>query len=293
MSAQRIRKALSHFASNITPRCRNLTDGLTFSRDGNYIYYTKSEKNNPPVLYRMPVLGHAAVKLVEDVNTPITLSPDGKRLAFVRHTLSQKESVLMVANADGTGEQKLVIRKLPDAFLSPTWSPDGETIACAAANYGTGGLYMNVVAARAADGAEKPIGSQKWAHVRHVAWLADGPGLLLTAEDQGEWSHHQIWHLSYPSGEARRITNDLSSYKGVSLTADSSTLVTVQSDTTSSIWTMTLTLSGDAGVAKQITSNKSDERPSWTPDGKIVMTQERVVIRISGSRMQTEQDNIN
>ena len=32
----------------------------------------------------------------------------------------------------------------------------------------------------------------------------------------------QLWQLSYPGGEARRITNDLNSYEGVSVAADAS-----------------------------------------------------------------------
>ena len=42
--------------------------------------------------------------------------------------------------------------------------------------------------------------------------------------------------MSYPGGQLRRLTNDLSSYAGVSLTADRSSLVTTRSDVRHSIW---------------------------------------------------------
>ena len=63
------------------------------------------------------------------------VSPDGKRLAFVRGNLASKgESALIIANADGTGEQALATRRLPQSFspiyfTGPSWSPDGRSVA--------------------------------------------------------------------------------------------------------------------------------------------------------------------
>src|SRR5205809_74569 len=76
---------------------------------------------------------------------------------------------------------------------------------------------------------------QRWWRVERLAWLRDGSGLVFTAKE-GIASPSQIWHLSYPGGQARRITNDLHNYLGLSLTADSAALVTVQSEQVSNIW---------------------------------------------------------
>lgn len=91
-----------------------------------------------------------------------------------------------------------------------------------------------------------------------VAWLADGSGLLVVALDEAA-SALQIWHISYPSGEVRKVTNDLNHYIRLSLTADSSTLVTVQTEVTSDVWIVPL---ADASRARQISSGR--------PSGKIV-----------------------
>jgi serine/threonine protein kinase/Tol biopolymer transport system component len=248
--------------------------GLTFSRDGTFLYYVRVDQDNRTgALYQKPVLGGDARKLLVNISSPITLSPDGKRLAFVRGALSEKESALLVANADGSEEEKLAAHKDPDTFSSsgPAWSPDGQTIACGYTNY-TGGLYTNVVGVQVADGAEHPITSQRWSGggAGQVAWLSDGSGLLVTLPGQEE-DAHQIWQLSYPGNKAQRITNDLSGYANISLTADSGIMAAVRSDNLINIW---VAPAGDARGAQQLTTGagRGDGRGGldWTLDGRII-----------------------
>jgi Tol biopolymer transport system component len=243
-------------------------EGLTFSPDGKYVYYTVWENNALDVLYQVAVLGDAPRKLLVDLDSSISFSPDGKQFAFIRRHTNRGETALMIASADGAGARMLATRNDPNFFapFSPAWSPDGKVIACAARS-SAGGFHGSVIGVRVADGVESQIGSQTWAIVYRVAWLGEGRGLVIAASDQPS-SPFQIWQLSYPGGEARRITNDLNSYIGLSLTEDSSKLVTVQSDRLSNIW---IAPDGDASRAAQITSGSSKHYGlSWTPDGKIV-----------------------
>jgi DNA-binding beta-propeller fold protein YncE len=111
--------------------------GLTFSHDGGFIYAVKSTKDadlRHQSLYKIPVLGGAARKLIFDVDSKVTLSPDGKRLAFVRDSEAKNESALMVANEDGSGERQIAVRKLSGPFESVAWSPNGRTIAASVDN---------------------------------------------------------------------------------------------------------------------------------------------------------------
>jgi len=113
-------------------------EGVTFSRDVNFVYYFRTDKDHPGgALYKAPVLGGQARKLLVHVSSPISLSPDGKQLAFVRddpsQNRSQDEYAFMIANEDGSDEKKLSVHKLgAGVFYSqggPAWSPDGRTIA--------------------------------------------------------------------------------------------------------------------------------------------------------------------
>jgi Tol biopolymer transport system component len=247
---------------------------LTFSSDGNFVYYVMyvgTEKNPPAALYQVPVLGGASKKLMEGVESSVSISPDNKQIAFMRDYPSKGERALLVAGVDGSGERSLVKRQRPDYCTDPAWSPDGKAIAFTTKNHDATGFYMGLVVVNAEDGAETPIGSQRWMSVGRAAWLRDGSGLVMTAADPVS-RLSQVWYLSYPNGEARRITNDLNDYRNVTMTADSGALVTVQKDSLSNVWTVAA--DGEASRASQITSGKYNglNGVSWTPDGRMVYT---------------------
>ncbi len=263
-------------ASNvqIVPSAQVSYVGITFARDGNFIYYVRTDKENPnSALWHLPVLGGNARKILVNIQSPITLSPDDKQLAFVRGYEGQKESALMVASADGSEEKKLAVRKSPDLFSSgPAWSPDGKTIACVSANR-TNTTYRYVVGVRVSDGAEQPITSHRWdigLSFPRVAWLPDNSGILATALEESR-SLYQIWYLSWPGDEARRIVNDLNSYTDISLATASDTLAAIQSQRVVNLW---VAPDGEASRARQITSGADREDGvrglNWTPDGRIV-----------------------
>ena len=245
---------------------------MTFSPDGSYIYFTRKGKSEPSfALYQLPVLGGEPKKLNSNVSSPVTFSPDGKRFAFVRN--QPDDSTMLIANADGTGEQPLATIKSPDSFKTsgPSWSPDGKVIATAAVG-NDGGRHNKIVEIRVEDGAVKPIGSPNWPDFGRVAWLADGSGLIAAGFEPGT-NGGQFFQFQYPGGEARKITNDLNDYHDTSLTADSGSLVTVQENRVLNIWSAP---DGDTSRARQLTngSAKYDGQSGvqWTPDGKIVFT---------------------
>jgi serine/threonine protein kinase len=242
----------------------------TFSPDGELIYYVATLERNKfvPTLYRIPVLGGTPGKVLDRVFSAIGFSKDGQQFAFVRK--NQEGVALMVANTDGRGEPRTIaVLKQPNGFSSgPSWSPDGKRIAVGMFN-GTG-AYSTVVAVPVDGGDPKSISSEKWASVGRVVWLADGSGLIIAAQPEFSSLGTQIWFLPYPSGQARRITNDLNGYGDVSLglTADSGTIATIQQVSASGIWITDPT--EDESHAQQILKTNLPETVAWAPDGKIV-----------------------
>ena len=258
--------------TQIVPPTDDIITGSNFSRDGAYIYYLRGMPNaTVGALYQVPLLGGAARKLSDDVRTRITLSPDGKRMAFGR-VRAPGESFIVAAGADGTEERVVAVRKLPNAFGgTPAWSPDGKSIASAVLNIDAGGLYGTLVEIEVEGGAERRLTPERWSTVGAAAWLPDKSGLVFVATAEGTLEP-QIWHVSYPGGEVRKVTNDLNSYTGVRLTADASALVTVQTEGETNIWAGP---AGEAARARQITSGRANNGRNgiaWTPDGRIVYT---------------------
>lgn len=242
--------------------------GLAFSPDGNYVYYNMWDKKSVGVIYRVPVLGGTPVKVIHDVMPSIAVSPDGRRLAFVRGLAAEKAQALMTANVDGTDEKQLAHRAGSAWFTHPAFSPDGKTLACSAGSKGEKGISdIEVICIPAEGGEERTITSERWLGIAGLAWLGGGKGLLVCATIKAR-SPFQIWSISYPDGAARKLTNDLDGYFGLSLTRDSSTLVTVQDDQVSNIW---VAPGGQSEQARKINSEKYEGLGlAWTPDGRVV-----------------------
>ena len=266
-----VRQVFTASLVKIVPDIKEKIGGTTFSRDGQFIYYSTFDDRDPVgTLYQVPFLGGTPQRIMNGVTSSVTFSPNGKQLAFVRY--SPDQTALLTANIDGSGEREVAVRKSPAFFAfgaGPSWAPDGETIACAAGIF-SGNLAATVVSVPATGGAEKPITRQNWASVSRVQWQHDGTGLIIAAVPELTSAGTQLWYLSYPSGDVRRITNDLNAYGTTSLglTADSKTMVTVQADRSSQIWVV-----APGEDPKQITHGKFDgDTIAWTPDGKILYT---------------------
>jgi serine/threonine protein kinase/Tol biopolymer transport system component len=268
-----VRQVLTGSLVKIAPDLPGKVGGTTFSRDGEFVYFSVFEKDPRGTLYQVPVWGGTPRRIMAGVTSAVTFSPDGQQLAFVRTEVP--ESKLMVANIDGTGERTIATRKIPEHFPpsgGPSWSPDGNTIACGAETF-RGNVSATVVSIPVAGGAEQAITTHNWVSVSRVLWLHDGSGLIIAAVPELISAGTQLWHVSYPKGEVRRITNDLNAYGTTSLglTADSKTLVTVQADRAMQIW---VTGPDEASLEpKQITYGKYDgETLAWSVDKKLLYT---------------------
>jgi len=257
----------------IVPPAAAIYDGVVFSPDGNYVYYVVYPAGeNLGSLFQVPVLGGGARKIIEDIDTAPSFAPDGKQFAFLRGLPDLASTALMVADASGANARQLALRKAPQdygATESLAWSPDGKTIAVPGSNTET--LKGNIILVDAKTGTESTLGSHDWRAINYVAWLPDGRTLLVNGSEGGGESSKQIWSVTYPAGDVTRVTNDLSTYSGLSLSGDGSAFVSVRNETRSRLWAIP---DGTMDRAAEITAGAgTDDGVSgfaWTPDGHLV-----------------------
>jgi Tol biopolymer transport system component/DNA-binding winged helix-turn-helix (wHTH) protein len=275
-----VRQVAADSATQIIAPAENVFGGVTFSPDDNFIYYVANPRGGlVGKLYQVPLLGGTPREVMNDVDSPVTFSPNGQYFAFIRNNPPQRDVSLIVAKLDGSEDRKLLTKKRPDslALQGPSWSPDGRTIAVAAGSVTPGESIGQVLAVNIEDGSAQPIGDQTWSSIGQVAWLGDGSGVIFSAWRRTSAVYgDQLYLLTYPKGEVRRVTNDMTSYEGVGISADSNLLVSRRSDRVSSIWIVPeVGGSFDAGQATQIKSGFGDNYSErfgldWTPDGQLI-----------------------
>ncbi len=75
-----LRNVPTNSNTQVQPAADTYYTGLRFSPDGNYFYFVRSDPGNADLkfLYRAPLLGGVPQKLIEDMDSNITFSPEGK-----------------------------------------------------------------------------------------------------------------------------------------------------------------------------------------------------------------------
>lgn len=226
--------------------------GLTFSPDGTYVYFVRSDRNEPyfKYLYSVPVLGGPARRMIADVDSPVSFSPDGSQFSFERAVVPRNVVELRIANADGSGERVFATIQNGDAGLfqpGPSWSRDGRTIICPFRILGKEIRWI-LASVSVSSGVVREIYSDQAAFGRPV-WLGE-KDLLIPRYDPA-YERSQLWTISYPDGKARRFTNDLTDYdQPLDIARDGNTVVAVGSTVVSNIWEAA---TGNPSRVRQIT----------------------------------------
>ena len=124
-----IRHVPTNSNTQVVPPAQVHYIGLRFSPDGNYLYFVRSEIGSRSLkyLYRAPVLGGTPQKLVTDIDTNITFSPDGRRFAFVLdNNPAPGKYRLIIRSLSGGDETTLASGSLDTGLVDPAWSPGND-----------------------------------------------------------------------------------------------------------------------------------------------------------------------
>jgi eukaryotic-like serine/threonine-protein kinase len=260
-------------AQIVAPGPGNFMHRPTFSPDGNYIYYSHNhpQNENEQILYSVPSLGGTPQRILSDLSTSVSFSPDGKQIVFVHYDFGGAKPQLVIANSDGTARRTIVEREAVGLNGgAPSWSGDGKMIAVAQTALTKQSLSNLLIFS--SDGKQVKSFSYPFL-LDDVAWLPDSTGIFLECRPPEKSFHRRIKFQPYPSGDVQNVTNDLSEYRNLTVTADGKTLVSTQEQQSSAIYMGTAPVKwpGDIKMsATPITSGQAEGGDvDWGSDGKI------------------------
>ncbi|HEY8462282.1 MAG TPA: winged helix-turn-helix domain-containing protein, partial [Blastocatellia bacterium] len=249
------------------PPSRKGYRSLTFSPDGQALFFR--DDADPGTIYQASIAGGAQKRVAGDVWSDFSLSPDGRKLAFIRRDAARGAQSLILSDIDGGAEMELATRKSPRGFgvSAPAWSPDGLKLVTVVESERPGFLTVDVIT-----GEERELRTSPWRAIHKVLWKPDGRHLIFTARGADEPTS-QLWMFDYPDGAVRRLTNDLDGYFWISLSSDGRKLVARQQRIIMHLW---LLPDGDPKKARQLTFSERSfdgyNGLAWTPDGRIVFS---------------------
>ena len=269
--------------AQLVPRQPQVLSHLTFSPDGEYIYFARgAARRGGFVLFRVPAIGGLETAVLDDVDTPVSFSPDGRQFVFMRG--AGGESHIVVAAAGGGSQRVLASRKAPLSFLfvAPDWSPDGKVVAASVTDQSRG-RRSSIVLLPVDGGSSRDLYTTN-SRIGRVRWLPDGSGLLLVVSEAlarqlapwqpGSFVHLSggpIWRISYPGGRAEQLTSDLTDHDlccldiGENGTAVASVINSLVSD----LW---IAPADHLDARRQITSgNPIVSRYSWLTDNDTIV----------------------
>jgi serine/threonine protein kinase/Tol biopolymer transport system component len=261
----------------VPPQTGFFGTGATFTPDGNYLYYTHGDPANANNinLYAVPSLGGASRQIASDVASTVAFSPDGKRMVYRRTIKDKTDYQLLVANSDGSNE-KVIFRRpetVKQFYTDPSWSVSGDLIAVGALELGQNVISSILVLT--------PEGKLVKTFpfpilVAQVAWLPDGSGIFFIGGEKSTGLRPQIWFQPYPTGEPFKITNDLSRYGSLGVTADGKSFVTTQGRPQATIYVSDSPTVLNDKVERKLTPISNEQATgyslSWTATGKLIQT---------------------
>jgi eukaryotic-like serine/threonine-protein kinase len=205
--------------------------GLTFSPDGNYIYFVRRDEAEHTIstLYQAPVLGGTPRVVVRDVDSPITFSPDGQRFAFLHERHDSPNWDLWTFKSDGSDKQAIFSNKpISSDSKTPIWSPDGKTILIPVSQLNLND-HGGFLAVDVATGKDQLVAGTPSRIYYDATWMPDGKALITpSASLESGFLKIQLGFLSYPGGDFRPLTVDANDYLHPSVSADGKTLVANQ-----------------------------------------------------------------
>lgn len=251
----------SNFKLNISGH--QVFGNLQFSVDGEFIYFrNETTFDAAGSLFRVSRFGGTAQVVAQNVWSTPGFSPDGKSMAFIRFYPAEGEWALIIKNMDDDLERKILSRYLPLTIYRtgfPAWSFDGQKIAIIEQTYNQK-ISSRLLIVNAWTGEANVLETPNLVQIEQIAWEPNDLGLAVVGREDNKF--FQIWKVSYPQGAMQKITNELSSFRTISLSSDGKRLLARIQTTYSHLWTAS---ADDLENQKQLTFGNLN-RDGWSGD---------------------------
>lgn len=231
----------------------------SFSPDGGTVLFTHEDPSTElPSIMAVPTLGGPVRRILDRAEQP-HLSSDGRRLLFIRRT--GQRTVLVVADADGTGQQVLVDGGAGQ-LVGARFSHDGRFIAY---------LHQEVYPNNRGDVWKVPTSGGKPVRlttdvkdvIGHVDLLPDDSAILFSSSRSGTAS---IWMVPSRGGEVIQVVPASSWLLSPSLSPDGHSILVQSRRFISDGWEFSLA----DGRGRQLTNCGSVWAPARLPDGRLL-----------------------
>jgi len=217
-------------------------ESFCFSPDGDYLFYLAPDPEHPGFrgLYRIPSLGGQATKLIYDVDSQVSFSPDGTELAFGRGLPNEQAAEIQILNI-ATGQARRLIRfaEPEQVNLEPEWSPDGKLMAIihstgqADSDYGI--ALVDVASGKVRRVPQFAVTDPREAR---MVWLPGNREMVVAGLINAGSVRYSMHVVSIGDGKSRRLVAGMDQYSDVSASADGRQVAALRVSITSNLWSL-------------------------------------------------------
>ncbi len=234
--------------TTVIPAAAHTIKGLTFSPDNQFLYVVvKGSGRDLGKLYRVSV-AQSPVEVLEDLDGPISFSPDGSQFAYVRFAeqeTSYRDELVIAETAHPTSPSVLKTKQGDERLgRRVAWSERGDVIACILYRQAPDGVRSAIIdLVPVTLGKKEQVVPQKgWESIGQLAWLNGGHDLVAVVSGQGEtFDEARLQSIFVSSGKTQMLTgggllDGTPGYRSVSVSDDHQRLATVRLTNNARVW---------------------------------------------------------